>query len=418
MNTSGNVGFVHPGKISIQHYDYPLPEHRIAQFPVEPRDASKLLIYRDGQAGSDIFSNLHAHLPPGALMIFNETRVIHARLLFRKDTGSRIEIFCLEPAGPQADYQLAFQQTGSAEWICLVGNSKRWKGGLLTLAHGDGDGAWTLQAERLQAYPDGTSRVLFRWLPDTMTFAELLERAGKIPLPPYITRQADEHDDLTYQTIYAREDGSVAAPTAGLHFTREVFNNLSEDGTRFLNFTLHVGAGTFRPVASPDLSNHEMHTEPVRYPVEKLRQLRESLDRPIVLVGTTTTRLMESLYWHGVKLIKGLAGGDRVDIRQWDPYDLPDADKISREEALEAVIRHCDRKHISVLEGETRLMIAPGYRFRYPDILITNFHQPKSTLLLLIAAFIGDGWRDAYDYALEHDFRFLSYGDSCLFFKA
>lgn len=402
--------------INIQRYDYHLAEERIAQFPLEKRDHSKLMVFRDGQISEDIFCNLHKLLPSGSLIIFNETRVIHARLLFSKSSGSPVEIFCLEPLAPQRDLQQAFQQTQQAEWLCLVGNSKRWKEGKLDLILEHEGQTLKISAERIQKMEGGQSQIRFTWDPPGKSFAEVLELFGKIPLPPYITRNPVRQDEITYQTIYARHDGSVAAPTAGLHFTENVMDSLKEKNIEMLNLILHVGAGTFKPVTADVLAGHEMHSEQVYLPVKSLEMLRASINKPIIAVGTTSTRLLESLYWHGVKVITGLSEAPVLDVRQWDPYELSGS-TISREEALDTVISGCKNAGVEVLQGKTSLMIAPGYGFRYPDILITNFHQPRSTLLLLIAAFIGEDWRKAYQFALEHDFRFLSYGDSCLFFR-
>jgi S-adenosylmethionine:tRNA ribosyltransferase-isomerase len=404
----------HPQQISILDYDYSLPDERIAQFPLEERDHSKLLIYKEGAVSEDIFFKLADHLPPDSLVVFNETKVIHARLIFHKESGSPIEIFCLEPIAPFRDHHQAFRQKEQAEWLCLVGNSRRWKSGKLVLDIDNYNQLISINVERVKKEEGGTSRIRFSWTPAGLTFAEVLEHAGKIPLPPYINRDPVYKDNETYQTIYASQDGSVAAPTAGLHFSEEVLSKLKEKNIDFLKFTLHVGAGTFRPVVSESLAGHEMHAEKVYLSLESLEKLRSSLQKPIIAVGTTTTRLLESLYWHGVKVINCLQAGAEMNISQWDPYDLPVKSTISREESLNAVINECKRSDSEVLGGKTSLLIAPGYRFRYPDILITNFHQPRSTLLLLIAAFIGEDWRKAYQYALEHDFRFLSYGDGCL----
>jgi S-adenosylmethionine:tRNA ribosyltransferase-isomerase len=406
----------HPKEINIGSYDYLLPDSRIAQFPLDIRDRSKLLICNQGVINEDVFANLPRHLPADSLIIFNETRVIHARLLFYKESGSPIEIFCLEPLATFRDHQQAFQQKEEADWLCMVGNSKRWKAGKLKLSADDEVNSITIYAERIKKLEGGTSQVRFSWTPASLTFAEVLELAGKIPLPPYINRKPEKKDEETYQTIYASHDGSVAAPTAGLHFSTEVLASLKEKNIDVLKFILHVGAGTFRPVISNKLSGHKMHAEQVYLPVESLEKLRSSRKKTIVAVGTTTTRLLESLYWHGVKVINGLSEGNIMNVGQWDPYDLPGDADISREEALDAVICECKINGKEVLAGKTSLLIAPGYKFRYPDILITNFHQPGSTLLLLIAAFIGEDWRKAYQYALDHGFRFLSYGDSCLFF--
>jgi len=409
---------LHPRQISIESYDYSLPENRIAQFPLEARDSSKLLICNQGHVSQDIFSNLSSHLPSGSTIIFNETRVIHARLQFRKATGSAIEIFCLEPLAPFRDHQQALQQKGQADWLCLVGGSKRWKGGLLKL-HAELNGiALEIVAERLEKLDGGTSTIRFRWEPAGLTFAEILAQAGNIPLPPYINRKPVDRDEVTYQTVYARHEGSVAAPTAGLHFSEKVMASLEAKNISLLKFVLHVGAGTFKPVSSVELADHEMHAEQVNISLESLEILRESLDKPIIAVGTTTVRLLESLYWHGVKVIKNISGPALLDVHQWDPYDDLAVTEISRSEALDAVIRGCRQAGITSLNGKTSLLIAPGYKFRFPDILITNFHQPGSTLLLLIAAFIGEEWRKAYQYALDNDFRFLSYGDSCLLFRS
>ncbi len=408
---------IHPGLISIDDFDYPLPDNRIAQFPLEIRHLSKLLVSRNGNVSEDTFLNLHDHLPEGSLMIFNETRVIHARLLFQKETGTHIEIFCLEPLWPSRDHQQAFQQRSAAEWQCLVGNSKRWKSGRIELFSEHNGEKVRLEAERIARISGGVSRIRFNWEPGHLSFAEVLEAAGKIPLPPYIHRNPVENDEFTYQTIYARQDGSVAAPTAGLHFSEDVFASLKKKQTELLKFTLHVGAGTFRPVTSENLAGHAMHAEQVYFPIESLEKLRNSLDRPVIAVGTTTTRLLESLYWHGVKVILGRSESAVMDLQQWDPYDELRDSSISREEALDAVISGCRQSGAGVVGGKTSLIIAPGYRFRYPDILVTNFHQPRSTLLLLIAAFLGDDWKKAYQYALDHEFRFLSYGDSCLFYR-
>jgi S-adenosylmethionine:tRNA ribosyltransferase-isomerase len=404
-------------EIDINDFDYELPDLRIAQYPLEARDRSKMLIYSNGMIDQDLFVNLPNHLPEQGTVIFNDTRVIHARLIFRKVSGTTIEIFCLEPLAPSGDFQNALQQTGSSDWLCLVGNAKRWKNGQIELFTGQGNKMIRLVAERFIKEANGTSRIKFGWSPENISFAEVLEAAGKMPLPPYIRRSSVQKDESTYQTIFAKLDGSVAAPTAGLHFSDQILSSLTEKGIDTLKFTLHVGAGTFKPVSSARLADHEMHAEQIFIPLETLGKLKSSLDKPIIAVGTTTTRLLESLYWHGVKVIKGLSEGPVVNVSQWDPYDIVDDPEISREEALDAIIKNCKSVGAKSIWGKTSLLIAPGYTFRFPDILITNFHQPKSTLLLLIAAFIGEDWKKAYQYALENDFRFLSYGDSCLFFR-
>lgn len=404
-------------KINIRDYNYDLPDDRIAQYPLETRDSSKLLIFKSGSLGQDIFINLANHIPDNSLIIFNETRVIHARLLFTKTSGTGIEIFCLEPLAPFRDHQRALQQRESCEWKCLVGNSKRWKSGKLYLGPDHEPGNFQLVAERMSLSDEGTSTIRFSWTPANLTFAEILETAGRVPLPPYIHRNPVAGDNVTYQTVYAKKDGSVAAPTAGLHFSEEVFASLAAKKTDVLKFTLHVGAGTFKPVTAETIDGHAMHAEQVHMPLESLEKLRNSLQRPVIAVGTTTTRMLESLYWHGVRVIHGVSAAGMMSIGQWDPYNPAFDLKISREDALDAVISGLNKSGEMILQGSTSLMIVPGYHFRYPDILITNFHQPKSTLLLLIAAFIGKDWKEAYRYALDHDFRFLSYGDSCLFFN-
>lgn len=406
-----------PLSIPIASYDYDLPDTRIAQFPLDQRDRSKILVYRQGVISQDIFSSIGKYLPENGLLIFNETRVVHARIIFRKQSGSHIEIFCLEPGGEIKDPQLALATRGSSEWTCLVGNSKRWKAGILVLEEMTTVGKITLKAERVRKTTDG-SIIRFSWTPEGLPFSSILDSFGKVPLPPYIQRNATEIDEDHYQTIYARNEGSVAAPTAGLHFTSTLLNKLIDSGLKIINFTLHVGAGTFKPVSSEQIGDHEMHPERIYLEVEKLRELYESLDKPVILVGTTSVRLMESLYWHGVKLIKGMTTSPEADIRQWEPYEIGEAPDISRKQALEKVIKVLEKSGRNVLAGETRLMIAPGYHFHYPDILITNFHQPKSTLLLLIAAFIGEDWKKAYRFALDQEFRFLSYGDSCVFHRS
>jgi S-adenosylmethionine:tRNA ribosyltransferase-isomerase len=405
-----------PKNISIAGFDYDLPPGRIAQYPSPVRDQSKVLIYKDGDIREGIFGNLAEYLPPDSLLIFNETRVVHARLLFTKPGGSRIEIMCLEPHGEFQDPQLAFRQTGSSDWNCLVGNSKRWKTGSLALEEDVAGKRVSLRAERLHRY-EATSEIRFSWSPQEASFAEILETLGKVPLPPYINRPAGSIDNDHYQTVYARLEGSVAAPTAGLHFTPELLQRLDDLGMQRISFTLHVGAGTFRPVVSEQIGSHEMHSEMVHLDLNELKRLYQCLSRPVVLVGTTSARLLESLYWHGVKLITGRTGGPLMEIRQWDPYEIGLDHGIGRKESLEKVIETVEASGQTGLLGRTGLIIAPGYRFNYPDMLITNFHQPKSTLLLLVAAFIGDDWKRAYEYALQHKFRFLSYGDSCIFHR-
>ncbi len=404
-----------PRHIAISDYDYPLPPERIAQFPLKQRDSSRLLVCKEGIITGDVFSGLPDHLPAGSLVIFNETRVIHARLVFYKPSGSRIEIFCLEPFSPVNDVQLAFQQKGSCTWKCLVGNAKRWKGEILSLKATIDGSEVELKAEKGERLQD-SFLVSFSWSPAEVTFAGVLEAFGKIPLPPYIDREVIDSDNLTYQTVYARNDGSVAAPTAGLHFTPEVLAALAAKQIECSTITLHVGAGTFKPVSSDTISGHAMHAEQVIIPVEIIEKLLNNPGRHITLVGTTTARTMESLYWQGVKWLKHEAGSPAMLVEQWDPYK-DEYQGVTLNESLSCVISTLQRFRVKELKGYTSLLIAPGYEYHIPDAIVTNFHMPKSTLLLLVSAFIGDDWKKAYDYALEHNFRFLSYGDSCLFFK-
>lgn len=400
--------------LDINGFDYPLPESRIALFPVAERDQSKLLVMNDGSLSEDVFANLPQHLPAGSLMIFNETRVIHARLVFHKPSGSRIEIFCLEPVAPVSDVQLAFQQKETCTWKCLVGNAKRWKSGKLTLNAEVAGHETELVAEMKERLGD-SFLVEFSWTPGGTAFADLLEVFGKIPLPPYIGREVTDRDNVTYQTVYARNDGSVAAPTAGLHFTPAVFGALSAKNITKNNITLHVGAGTFRPVSAASLLDHIMHSEQVIIPATVIENILRYKPNHITVVGTTTVRSLESLYWQGVKWLRGESADAHLEVGQWDPYK-PEYQGVSLEESLQKVLEVLHTHGLEELKGYTALLIAPGYEYHIPDAIVTNFHQPKSTLLLLVSAFVGDDWKKAYDYALVHGFRFLSYGDSCLFF--
>lgn len=406
----------HPGNINIDKYVYDLPPDRIAEFPMEDRDRSKLLVYRDGNVSGRVFSDLPSLLPEGALLMVNETKVIQARLLFRKETGSLIEIFCLEPVFPSRDFQIAFETQGECTWKCLVGNSRRWKSGKLSMTASGEINNREITAERLDKN-ESAFTVRFNWTPSDLTFSEILDNFGIIPLPPYIKREAIESDRKTYQTVYAQNEGSVAAPTAGLHFTERVLDELKKKNISRLSFTLHVGAGTFRPVSTLELREHVMHREKVRIPKSALTELYKNAEKPKIVVGTTTTRLVESIYWQGAKWSKERPKKAELDISQWEPYEALAGSNISLKESIEVVIGELEKRNLDHLSGETSLIIAPGYEYQVPDIMITNFHQPRSTLLLLIAAFIGEDWRKAYQYALDNDFRFLSYGDSCLFFK-
>lgn len=404
--------------IQIEDYNYPLPDNRIAQFPLQQRDASKLLILKDNQISEDVFSNLSNFIPSDSLLISNETRVVHARLLFKKLTGSQIEIFCLEPVEPTNDIQLAFQQKQSCTWQCLVGNARRWKSGTLQLTVPIDNSQLVLRAT-MKSRQDIRFLICFEWFPTHYPWSFVLEQFGKIPLPPYIIRETSESDNTSYQTVFARNDGSVAAPTAGLHFTDKVLKSLAKKNIATHTVTLHVGAGTFKPVSSETIGQHEMHHEQVVVSLDLLQQLLKckKQKKHVTLVGTTTVRTLESIYWQGVLWSKESNSKPSLHIEQWDPYlDLKDT-SITIEQSLECIIEVLKKNNLTELRGTTSLLIAPGYKYRIPDAIVTNFHQPKSTLLLLVAAFIGKQWKQVYEFALLYNFRFLSYGDSCLFFK-
>ncbi len=403
-----------PQQIQINEYTYTLPDERIAKYPLAERDASKLLVYRGGQIRETLFRSLPDCLPEGALLVFNNTRVIRARLLFRKDTGAMIEIFCLEPALP-SDYEQSFAQTDHCTWHCLVGNSKRWKSGQLHTTVTVGGERVTLSAERISVAGEAGDLVDFRWDNPRCTFAEVLESAGVLPIPPYLHRETEAQDLQTYQTVYSKVKGSVAAPTAGLHFTPAVLAELDARGIEREEVTLHVGAGTFRPVKSDTIGGHAMHTE--HFAVTR-RTVDRLLAKPehVIAVGTTSVRTLESLYYIGCALARG--GADEsadgaFTVGQWTPYGA-DAPTLPAEEALRAILSYLDGRGMDRLWAATQIIIAPGYQFKIVRGMVTNFHQPQSTLLLLVSAFVGGDWRTIYDYALAHDFRFLSYGDSSL----
>ena len=403
-----------PQQIQINEYTYALPDDRIAKYPLSERDASKLLIYRGGQIRETLFRHLPDCLPDGALLVFNNTRVIRARLLFRKDTGAMIEIFCLEPALP-SDYEQSFAQTDHCTWHCLVGNSKRWKSGELHTTVTVGGEPVTLSAERVSVAGEAGDLVDFRWDNPRCTFAEVLESAGVLPIPPYLHRETEAQDLQTYQTVYSKVKGSVAAPTAGLHFTPAVLAELDARGIEREEVTLHVGAGTFRPVKSDTIGGHAMHTE--HFAVTR-RTVDRLLAKPehVIAVGTTSVRTLESLYYIGCALARGGAdesADEAFTVGQWTPYGT-DAPTLPAEEALRAILCYLDRRGMDRLWAATQIIIAPGYQFKIVRGMVTNFHQPQSTLLLLVSAFVGEDWRTIYDYALAHDFRFLSYGDSSL----
>lgn len=402
-----------PKHIHISEFNYPLPDERIAKFPLPVRDQSKLLLYRHGEVSEDIFTSLPEYLPSGSLMIFNNTKVIQARLHFRKETGALIEVFCLEPIQPN-DYVLNFQQTEHAAWLCMIGNLKKWKEGILKREMTVKGKSITLTAERGECH--GTSHwVDFRWDNNEVTFADILEVFGELPIPPYLNRETQESDKETYQTVYSKIKGSVAAPTAGLHFTPCVLDALRDKGVDLEELTLHVGAGTFKPVKSEEIEGHEMHTEYISVSRATLEKLIAH-EGKAVAVGTTSVRTLESLYHIGISLLKNPdATEDELHVKQWQPYEMtPEEDKTPAVDALQAIVDYLDRQGMETLHTSTQIIIAPGYDYRIVKAMVTNFHQPQSTLLLLVSAFVKGNWRKIYDYALSHDFRFLSYGDSSL----
>ena len=442
-------------EILIEDYNYPLPDERIAKYPLTERDQSKLLVYRDGQVEEDKFCRVGEYLPDGSLLIYNNTRVIQARLEFHKyrslgvqefrssgvtseslnseaTRGARIEIFCLEPLAPH-DYQLSLGSTEGCTWKCMIGNAKKWKSGALSLPVQLPSGETiTLFAEKGEQ-TGNTFAVHFSWSPTAqrsnsvavqqcnglnISFAEILDAVGELPIPPYLNRKTEESDKTTYQTVYSRIKGSVAAPTAGLHFTDNVFNGLRQKGIQTAEVTLHVGAGTFQPVKVADANQHTMHTEIIAVPRETIETIIANLGH-IVAVGTTSMRTLESLYFLGEKLCIGDripdSGDSTLSVSQFEPYEKEYT--LGTREALQAIVDYLDAMQQDVLHAETQIMIKPGYEFHIVDQLITNFHQPKSTLLLLVSAFVGGDWHTIYDYALAHDFRFLSYGDSSILFR-
>ena len=422
---------MHPKKISIHDYTYELPAEAIADYPLAERDASRLLVCRDGVISETVYRDIAGQLPEGALLVFNNTRVVEARILFQKETGASIEIFCLEPQVEYGGMAAAMSQTGRVRWKCLIGGASKWKRGQVlskTIAEmGDGQGTdaggrgigITLEARYVEKLADAFL-VELSWEPASLSFAELLHRAGLIPLPPYIHRLPDASDSERYQTVYARHDGSVAAPTAGLHFTKAIFESLEARHIRRTFVTLHVGAGTFLPVKASTLEQHTMHTEFIAVGAEMIRDLIAALrkGRSVIPVGTTSARTVESLYWLGVKTLRepGIGLVDLV-VRQWDAYEDA-AGEAETEAALTALLGWMDGQGLEQLITTTQLLITPGYHWRIAKGLITNFHQPESTLLLLVASLMGEDWRKMYTYALDNGFRFLSYGDGCLLLPA
>lgn len=399
-------------EIDINDYDYPLADERIAKFPLAERQMSKLLVYRGGEISHRTFAEIGSVLPEGAMLVFNNTKVIRARIVMHKPSGARIEIFCLEPHAP-ADYERAFAVRGCSEWSCIVGNSKKWKEGELHIDFDFGGRPSRLTAERVEN-SGRESIVRFRW-DAPLAFGQLLEHLGRIPIPPYLNRDSEEIDNTRYQTVYSRFEGSVAAPTAGLHFTQELIDDLKAGGVGFEEVTLHVGAGTFLPVKEHNAADHPMHTEHFEVRLSTLRRLRERLGH-LIAVGTTSVRTLESLTALGYRIATGGSPEAERPIGQWELYDIPAG--FDGGAALDALIGWLEQNGEDRIKTSTRIMITPcGYRFRIVDGMVTNFHQPRSTLLLLVAALVGDEWRRIYDYALSNGFRFLSYGDSSILLK-
>lgn len=413
--------------IRIDDYNYDLPDERIAKFPLKERDHSKLLVFNKGALSDDVFYNLPQYLPKGALMVFNNTRVIQARMHFRKETGALIEVFLMEPAEP-ADYEQMFQSTVKCSWLCMIGNLKKWKEGplkrdfeikgqKLTLCA-------TMDRSKTAEKSGGTNYwVDFEWDNPQINFADILDAVGELPIPPYLNRETEESDKVTYQTVYSKIKGSVAAPTAGLHFTDKVLADLDAHGIVRDEVTLHVGAGTFKPVKTEEIEGHKMHSEYIVVHRHTFEHLLEH-DCKAIAVGTTSVRTLESLYYIGVKLLRNPnATEDDLHVEQWEPYDLPHDENglvmvngkaVTVRESVQAILDYLNRDHLEALHTSTQIIIAPGYVYKIVKMLVTNFHQPKSTLLLLVSAFLKGDWRKVYDYALSHDFRFLSYGDSNL----
>ena len=387
--------------IYIADYNYPLPDERIAKYPLAERDHSKLLVYRDGKVSEDCFYNVGDYIADGSLLVYNNTRVIQARLEFLKPTGARIEVFCLEPIVPH-DYQLSLGSTTGCTWKCMIGNAKKWKTDEPLLSAPLKDGALTLRAYKGETMGNAYA-VRFEWNDATVSFAEILDALGELPIPPYLNRKTEESDKTTYQTVYSRIKGSVAAPTAGLHFTDRVLHDLRQRGIETEELTLHVGAGTFLPVKTADANEHVMHTEIIAVPRQAIENVMNHLGH-IVAVGTTSMRTLESLYFMGCK--------KAASVTQFEPYEKEHT--LSTKEAFQSLLEWMDETGQQTLHAETQIMIKPGYTFHVVDQLITNFHQPQSTLLLLVSAFVDGDWKTIYDYALSHDFRFLSYGDSSI----
>ena len=398
-----------PKEIKIDDFVYALPDERIAKYPLPKRDESKLLIYNKGKITESIFNEVPKMLAENELVVFNNTKVIQARLNFKKQTGALIEIFCLEPASPN-DYVLSFQQNKTCTWYCLIGNLKKWKGGVLEHTLVVGNVEVTLFAE-LKSQHNTSFEVQFSWNNDQITFSDILESFGELPIPPYLNRKTESRDNETYQTVYSKIKGSVAAPTAGLHFTESVLNDLRRKNIDLQEVTLHVGAGTFRPVKSEYMEQHDMHTEYISVSRQTIEALLAHKCE-VLAVGTTSVRTIESLYYIGAKLLNQDIANDLICVKQWEPYEV--VYELTPQESLQSILDYMQKNNLTVLNAATQIIIAPSYEFHFVKKMITNFHQPKSTLLLLVSAFVGGDWKKVYDYALTHNFRFLSYGDSSL----
>ena len=399
--------------IDLDEYDYELPEERIAQYPLKERDNSKLLLYDGEKISSGIFRDIDKYIKPGSLLVFNNSRVIRARLLFRKESGANIEVFCLEPHQP-TDYESSFRSKKPVEWKCIIGNLKKWKSGCVCLEFKLENKKTRLCAEKICAEGDAW-RIRYSWDNPEISFSEVIEAAGHVPLPPYINREDEPDDRNRYQTVYSSIKGSVAAPTAGLHFTNKILENLSERGIRCTELTLHVGAGTFQPIKSRSISDHEMHSEYFFVTRDTIRMLIKNRG-PVIAAGTTSVRTLESLYWLGIKALnQSIFSRNDLVVSQWESYE--NNTTISSEASLTALSDLMVKKKWQVIAASTRLIVVPGYEFKITDGIITNFHQPRSTLLLLVSAWVGPKWTEIYKYAMENDFRFLSYGDSSFLFR-
>ena len=401
----------HPGAINISDFTYDLPAERIASEPLSNRSLSKLLVYNNAVITDAVFTDIHSYLPKDTTLVFNNTKVVKARLYFQKSTGALIELFCLEPE-KGVTVEESFIQRESTRWICMVGNSKKWKDEVLNRTINTGNVEFNFTAKRINQMGQ-ESLIEFSWDNNQISFSEILEFAGELPLPPYMNRKATDEDKVRYNTVYAVHEGSVAAPTAGLHFSEELLQDLKSKNVNMLQVLLHVGAGTFKPVKSDTMQEHEMHAERIKVSIETIQELiDQKSNRKIIAVGTTSVRTLESLYWMGVQLLNNRIPTDDFYITQWEAYETQNV--FSVVDALNALLDYAKKKEIEFIEGFTQIIIAPGYQFKIVDGLITNFHQPQSTLLLLVSALIGDNWRKVYKHALENDYRFLSYGDSSL----